>query len=197
MRLIALEELTAPCPPSAVCLGTFDGVHLGHRELLRCTAEAADREGLIPAVYTFDVPPASVLGEGRAAVLTEVQEKAALMAECGIERVVYSRFDWQVAQQSAENFFEQVLCGKLNARHVVIGFHYRFGCRAQGDAALMERLCREKGMGITVVPPVRLESGLLVSSSAIRDSLARGDRSLAEKMLNRPLSPREEALLGG
>jgi len=197
MHLIKLEEYAAPAREAAVCLGTFDGVHLGHQALLRATAEAAAREGLLPCAYTFDVPPASVLGSGKAEVLTGIAEKAALMAGCGIDTVIYSHFDAAVAARSAEWFFDELLLRRLRARHVIIGFHYHFGQFARGDAEMMRAFCARQGVGITVVPPVCLPDGQLVSSSAIRESLLKGDRRRAEEMLNRPLSPREEALLGG
>lgn len=197
MRLMKLEELPRAVPPGAVCLGTFDGVHLGHQALLKATARAAREEGLIPCAYTFDVPPACVLGKTRAEVLTPIDEKAALMGRYGVDTVVYSRFDREVAARTAEWFFEELLLRRLNARHIVIGFHYHFGQYARGDAELMGRWCRERGIALTVVPPVCLPDGQLISSSAIRESLARGDRRRAETMLNRPLSAREEVLLGG
>ncbi len=197
MRLIELETLRSPLQPAAVCLGTFDGVHLGHQALLDATVKAAEKQGLLPCAYTFDVPPAAVLGRTETVVLTPIGEKAALMARFGVETVIYSHFDRQAAARTAESFFEDLLLGMLNARHVVIGFHYHFGQKARGDAELMRMYCERRGIGITVVPPVRTAEGELVSSSAIRESLLAGDRLKAETMLNRPLSDREEALLGG
>jgi len=197
MGLIRLEDYPPAAPPAAVCLGTFDGVHLGHRALLRETCRAAGEKGLLPCVYTFDMPPASVLGLSRAEVLTPIAQKAALMAECGIDTVVYSHFSAEVAACTAEQFFEELLLRRLNARHIVIGFHYHFGQFARGDAQLMRSWCEESGIGVTVVPPVLMPDGQLVSSSAIRQYLKNGDRRRAEEMLNRPLSAWEEALLGG
>ena len=197
MHLMELEALKAPMPPAAVCLGTFDGVHLGHRALLAATVEAARRQGLVPCAYTFDVPPAAVLGKTRVQVLTPIEEKAALMAQCGVDTVIYSHFDERVAARSAQSFFEDLLLKQLSARHIVIGFHYHFGRCAQGDADMMRRCCEKSGVGLTVVPPVRLPDGELISSSAIRARLLAGNREQAEMMLNRPLSAREETLLGG
>ena len=197
MRLITLNQCAPPRPPAAVALGTFDGVHLGHRALLAATAEAAREKGLLPCAFTFDVPPASVLGHKPCPVLTDLETKAALMGDCGIDTVISSPFDAGVAARTAEEFFHGLLLGTLNARHIVIGFHYHFGRFAQGDAQMMERFCRENGIGLTVVPPVCLPDGQLVSSSAIRACLAENNRPRAEEMLNRPLTPREEALLGG
>ena len=197
MRLITLSQCVPPRPPAAVALGTFDGVHLGHQALLNATAEAARKKGLLPCAFTFDVPPASVLGHQPCRVLTDIETKAALMGRCGIDTVISSPFDDGVASHTAEAFFHGLLLGTLNARHIVIGFHYHFGRFAQGDAQLMERFCREAGVGLTVVPPVCLEDGQLVSSSAIRAYLAENNRQREEEMLTRPLTPREEALLGG
>ena len=190
MQLINLRDLPPDRPPAAVCLGTFDGVHLGHQALLTATAEAARRQNLTPCAYTFDVPPAAVLGHTPAEVLTPIAEKAALMGAYGVDTVVYSHFDAAVAAHEAEWFFEELLLGRLNA-------HYHFGRFARGDAELMRSFCKEKDIGLTVVPPVCLPEGTLVSSSAIREALSRGDRRTAETMLNRPLSQREEVLLGG
>ena len=138
-----------------------------------------------------------MLGKGRVSVLTPIAEKAALMAGCGIDTVVYSHFDALVAAQPAEDFFHTLLLRQLKARHIVIGFHYHFGQFARGDAQLMRQFCQEAGIALTVVPPVRTAEGELISSSAIRQSLAAGDRAQAETMLNRALSAGEEALLGG
>ncbi|MBQ9197143.1 MAG: FAD synthetase family protein [Clostridia bacterium] len=197
MRLISLSDCAPPMPPAAVALGTFDGVHLGHRALLAATVRAAGEKGLTPCAFTFETPPAGVLGSKPCPVLTDLEEKAALMGECGVDTVISSPFTPEIAARSPEEFFRELLLERLNARHIVIGFHYHFGRRARGDARLMKQLCREAGIGLTVVPPVCLPDGQLVSSSAIRASLAENNRRRAEEMLNRPLSPREEALLGG
>ncbi|MBQ7455878.1 MAG: FAD synthetase family protein [Clostridia bacterium] len=197
MPLIELGSFSPPPSGCAVCLGTFDGVHLGHQALLRETARAAREKGLLPCAYTFDMPPAGVLGGRRTEVLTEIGEKADLMAAHGVTTCVYSLFDERVAACGAEEFFEQTLLRKLNARFVVIGFHYRFGRFARGDALLMRALCEKAGIGLTVVPPVCLADGQVISSTAIRACLLRGDRRGAETMLNRPLTAREEGLLGG
>lgn len=81
-------------------------MHLGHQVLARQTVQAARQEGLIPCAYTFDVPPASVLGAGKEDILTDIHQKAALLGACGIDTVVYSRFNRHVAQESAEEFFD-------------------------------------------------------------------------------------------
>lgn len=196
MRLIRLDEGVSLSCDTAVCLGTFDGVHLGHQALARQTVQAARDEGLLPCAYTFDVPPASVLGKGKEDILTDIRCKASLLGSCGIELVAYNCFDRHIAAQSAADFFD-MLRTRLRARHIVIGFHYHFGCLAQGDAALMQALCRSAGIRLTVVPPVTTAQGEIVSSTAIRALLRAGDRVGAQTMLNRTLTEGEERLLGG
>ena len=198
MNLYRLEDMAALEGETAVCLGTFDGVHLGHQALVSQTVAAAREQGLIPCAYTFDLPPASVFSKGKSlTMLSTLEQKASLLAQHGIERVAYSHFDMSVAQQSAEEFFEDILLNKLKARHIVIGFHYHFGQKARGDAQYMRSLCEKAGIGLSVVPPVKLPTGELVSSTAIREYLREGDRAGAQRMLNRTLSEREEQLLGG
>lgn len=198
MNLFRLEELVDFSGETAVCLGTFDGVHLGHQALVSQTVSTARAQGLIPCAYTFDLPPASVFARaGNIRVLSTLEEKATLLHDHGIELVAYSHFDMSVAGKSAEQFFEDILIKTLKARHVVIGFHYHFGQFAKGDAQYMRTLCDKAGIGLSVVPPVRMPGGELVSSTAIREYLRTGDRAGAQRMLNRTLSAREEELLGG
>ena len=198
MSLIRLEDIAALSGETAVCLGTFDGVHLGHQALVSQTVTAARAQGLIPCAYTFDLPPASVFARsGNVQVLSTLEEKAQLLHQHGIELVAYSHFDQTVAGKTAEEFFEDILVKTLRARHIVIGFHYHFGQKARGDAQYMRTLCEKAGIGLSVVPPVRMPGGELVSSTAIREFLRTGDRAGAQRMLNRTLSEREEELLGG
>lgn len=198
MDLIRLSDIAPASGDTVVCLGTFDGVHIGHQALARRTADIAAQKGLIPCACTFDRPPTALLTpEDAPGMLTDIREKAALLAKFGIARVVYSPFDVAMAAMPAQWFFEDVLRGRLHAQHVVIGFHYRFGRCAQGDAALMRALCHQSGIALDVLPPVCTEYGEVVSSTAIRQCLRQGDRISAEKMLDRPLSHRETQLLGG
>ncbi len=198
MSLIRLEDIAALSGETAVCLGTFDGVHLGHQALISQTVAAARAQGLIPCAYTFDLPPASVFARaGNVQVLSTLEEKAQLLHRHGIELVAYSHFDRSVAEKSARAFFEDILVNTLHARHIVIGFHYHFGQKARGDAQYMRTLCEKAGVGLSVVPTVRMPGGELVSSTAIREYLRTGDRAGAQRMLNRTLSEREEELLGG
>ncbi len=187
MGLICLSDFSAPKQGTAVCLGTFDGVHKGHQVLVKATLEAAKKNDFIPCAYTFDIPPARLFHSGSAEVLTELPEKAELLQAYGIEEVVYSRFTKELSVLPPQGFFEEILLNRLNAKHLVIGFHYRFGSRAVGGAEELRTYCAQAGIGLTVIEPVRLPNGELISSTAIRALLQNGDEKAAFDMLGHSL----------
>ncbi len=195
VSILTPDSLPADFGPSAVCLGTFDGVHRGHRALIGACLKTADEKGLMPCAYTFDFPPAAVLSGRKVPLLSSIEEKAQLMALCGMSTVIWSHFDESISGRSAEDFFQDLLLEKLHARHIVIGFHYHFGRKAEGNADRMRQLCALHGIGLTVVPPVTLPSGEVISSTAVRAALLEGNRARAAELLGRPLTPQEEALL--
>ena len=192
MSLICLSDFSAPKQGTTVCLGTFDGVHKGHQALVKATLEAAKKNAFIPCAYTFDIPPARLFHAGSAEVLTELPEKAALLQAYGIEEVVYSRFTKDLAALPPQAFFEEILLHRLNAKHLVIGFHYRFGSRAAGGADELKIYCEQAGIGLTVIEPVRLPNGELISSTAIRALLQKGDEQAALDMLGHSLKMMEK-----
>ena len=169
---------------SVVCLGFFDGVHRGHLSLLQAAAEIAREKGLIVCAHTFDRAP----GEKDFA-LTTLEERQALLRAAGADRVAVSAFDEEMRHMSGDDFFRRIVLGSLNARHVVCGDDHRFGYRGGWGVKELQALCENAGIGLTVVPPISLPDGTRVSSTAIRKAILAGNASLAEEMLNRPLSP--------
>ncbi len=197
MSLIFLTEDTHIPDPLCLCLGTFDGVHLGHQALIRTCVGRAKEKGLIPAAFVFVRPPALTLRANADPVLTEMTDKQLLLEKAGIERVLCTDFDARFSNYSYRDFFERFIVRQMNAKHVVVGFHYRFGRHAEGNASILAQLCETEGISIDVVPPVKTNSGLLISSTAIRRFIIQGNRRAAEEMLGRKLLPHEEKLLGG
>ncbi len=198
MALVRLDETPDIMPPSAICLGTFDGVHLGHRALISATVKAAAEKKLLPAAFTFELPPAFCFRpDADETVLTAIREKTDMMEACGISRVYYPTDAREVLQMSCKDFFERILLDQLHARHVVIGFHYTFGRGASGNAETMRSFCAEAGVGLDVIGPVYSGQGILISSTAIRHALRQGERKTAESMLGYELTAREISLLGG
>jgi riboflavin kinase / FMN adenylyltransferase len=157
--------------PRAVAIGTFDGVHLGHRRVL----EAARATGIASAVVTFDPHPRIALGYD-VALLTTLERRLELIDELGIEEALVVQFDLDLAQLGPEEFVEAVL-RPLGTEIVVAGANFRFGQGRSGDLALLERL----GFEVRSVP---LVEG--VSSSTIRDLLRAGEVERAARLLGRP-----------
>ncbi|NLM86356.1 MAG: FAD synthetase family protein [Clostridiales bacterium] len=191
MRVYQVEQMEGIFDtPTVICLGVFDGVHLGHQRLIQEALEVARRQDLLAMVHTYDVLPAQVIyPDRRIQALTSLEERTALIEAAGIEDIAVNAFTSQLQKASGAAFFQEVLRGKLNARHLVVGFNHRFGFRGDTDVHTLEDLCKQAGIGLSVIQPVRTREGNLVSSSAIRSALLLDDVELAEEMLGRPLSP--------
>jgi riboflavin kinase/FMN adenylyltransferase len=173
-------------PPSAVAVGNFDGVHRGHQALVTAAVARARATGGPSLVLTFDPHPAHVLRPGGApAALTTLEQKEELLAGLGVDRLAVLPFDGALAGLSPEAFARTVLRETLGARDVVVGESFRFGHRRAGDARTLASLGAELGFGVHAVPPV-LEGGSPVSSSRVRDELARGRVGAAAALLGRP-----------
>jgi len=186
MRTIrGLESYPPDAGPSAVALGAFDGIHLGHRAILGRAVELARARGLEALACTFDPHPMQVLQPARAPLpVTTLADRLALIGETGIATTVVIPFTRHVAAMEPEAFVERVLLGVLRAREVVVGFNHRFGRAARGDARLLEGLGARLGFGVHVVPPTTVD-GVTVSSSEIRAVLGQGDLARAARLLGR------------
>ena len=186
MRIVrGLPPVPPDARPSAVALGVFDGVHLGHRAILG-TAVAHGREAGMPAVAcTFDPHPMEVLQPGRAPLpITTLDERLALIEGCGMDAAVVLPFTPQLAAMEPEAFVEDVLVTRLRAREVVVGFNHRFGRGARGDVVMLRRLGERLGFRAHVAEPWMVE-GIAVSSTEIRAALQRGDLDAAARLLGR------------
>jgi riboflavin kinase/FMN adenylyltransferase len=173
MRVVPLTD--AARRPRRVAVGTFDGVHLGHREVIA----GAD------TVLTFEPHPLSVVAPAATPrLLTTLDRKAELVAELGVEELVVVGFDASFAARSAQSFVDDVLVGALGATHVSVGENFRFGHRAQGDTALLQA---DDRFGTRVVPLLEAE-GEVVSSSHIRGLLLAGEVDEADRLLGAPFT---------
>jgi riboflavin kinase / FMN adenylyltransferase len=156
----------------AVAVGSFDGVHRGHRAVF----DAVRETGLVPTVVTFDPHPRIALGN-KVELLTTLERRLELIADAGIEDILVAAFTPELQQLTPEDFAARYLHA-IGVEVVVAGADFRFGVRRSGDLALLERL----GFAVLVVPDV---PG--VSSSAIRTTLVDGDVVAAAHMLGRPV----------
>lgn len=169
-----------------IALGTFDGVHLGHQTVLEIAQTIAMVEKLTACAVSFLNHPLSVVGNGAPGLLTLPAEKALYASRCGIAQMQLMPFTKEFAAMEAEDFV-RMLVQEYRAKHIVVGDNYRFGAKGAGDIALLDKLSREMGYVLHVVPKVQV-AGMDVSSSAIRKLLSEGDVRRAAVLLGRAYS---------
>jgi riboflavin kinase / FMN adenylyltransferase len=179
-----------------VTIGAYDGVHLGHRALLCDLSDRAAAEGLSTVVVTFDRHPASVVRPDSAPKqLTSLEQKLELLAECGIDRTLVVPFDEARADESAEEFVQEVLVDQLGARLVVVGEDFHFGHGRKGNVELLRRLGAEHGFEVVGVG-LTGDGADAVSSTRIRALLGEGDVAAAARLLGRPHEVRGPVVRG-
>jgi riboflavin kinase / FMN adenylyltransferase len=173
---------------TAVTIGNFDGVHLGHRQILSKLCDRARLEDLTSAVLTFHPHPARVLRPAEAPELLEtLDQRLASIAALGIDAVLVAHFDVALANLSPGDFADRYLVNAMHARVVLIGDNFRFGHKQAGDAKLLTELGGKRGFEVEKVPQVTID-GAVVSSSAIRNAVRSGKVENARRMLGRPFS---------
>ncbi|MCM0677925.1 bifunctional riboflavin kinase/FAD synthetase [Micromonospora phytophila] len=171
---------------SVVTIGVFDGVHKGHQATIGHAVARARELGVKSVVVTFDPHPAEVVRPGsHPAVLTEPARKAELIEALGVDVLCVVPFTPEFSRLPAEAFVHDVLVEHLHAALVVVGDNFRFGHRAAGDVALLERLGRTFGFGVEGAPLVA-EDGTVFSSTYIRSCVDAGDVGAAAAALGRP-----------
>lgn len=181
----SLENLPAELDGTSITIGKFDGIHLGHQQLIAETIESAEEHSLVPTVITFDRHPFSLLDPAaEPAPLIGQHQKHFLLQEAGIELVLNMPFDDQLASLSAKDFISRILVDSLHAKIVVVGEGFRFGANQQGDVDLLRELGQELGFVVRVIPHFEVD-GEVVSTSRIRNLLLEGNVSLAAKLLGR------------
>jgi riboflavin kinase/FMN adenylyltransferase len=184
------KEIPAGLPESSVTIGKFDGIHLGHQQLIAETIESAEEHSLIPVVVTFDRHPHSILSPGtEPQALIGPMQKAELLEEAGIELVLNLPFDEYLSKLTPEQFVKTVLVDSLKARIVTIGEGFRFGVDQQGDVETLRNLGVQLGFMVKVIPNY-LVDGEVVSTSKIRSLLLEGNVVTAAKLLGRLHSTR-------
>lgn len=168
-------------------IGTFDGVHLGHQEILSSLVNGAQEAGMLPVVLTFFPHPAFVLGKRQAPLyLTHPAARARLLAEAGVAVVITHPFSHETAAMSAEAFLQKIR-HHIQFQHLVIGHDFAFGQGRTGNESFLRGRGRMDGFTLDVLQPVWVD-GALVSSSRIRQALAEGEVAAARQLLGRPFA---------
>jgi riboflavin kinase/FMN adenylyltransferase len=186
----SVEEIPAGFGPSVAAIGNFDGMHLGHQEILSAVVREARALGVRSVAITFDPHPERFLRPAKAPrLLTTMDERVKLLATTGIDTVVVLPFDAELAGLTAKEFVQRILVGDLRVCSLHEGGNFHFGHQAQAGVEELREFGAGFGFAVHVHSPVHVR-GLEVSSSAIRALVAAGDMRSARWMLGRPFAVR-------
>ena len=166
-----------------VTIGNFDGVHRGHRLLLKRLKEKAQENGWFSLVVTFREHPAGFLRQGAPLLLTTVEERSAVFSDLGLDGCLVLDFNRELASMAPEEFLTMVK--DWGAQGFIVGYDFRFGAGAAGGTGEILEVCRRHGLLGEVIPPVKMGKEI-VSSSRIRELLLAGELAKANLMLDRP-----------
>ena len=174
---------------TVVTVGTFDGVHRGHLDVIRRLVDQAKDRNLPSLLVSFDPHPLEVVNPAAAPpLLTTSEEKLEVIAETGVEYFALVPFTHDLAQYGAEEFVDRVLRARFRMSELLIGYDHGFGHRRAGNVDVLKSLGAERGFRVDVVDPVSLGDGQHVSSTSIRRAVAGGDLERAAEGLGRPYS---------
>ncbi|MFO1476794.1 MAG: bifunctional riboflavin kinase/FAD synthetase [Verrucomicrobiota bacterium] len=187
MRLLQhAAELNAGNRGASAAIGVFDGVHLGHREIVRCTVEAARELDAEAVVVTFDRHPNAVVAPDRVPPrIGTLESRLESLAALGVDAVLLIRFDAEFSRQSGEAFIRSLAAGFGRIRNLCVGADFTFGHRRSGNLALLESLGVSMGFRVQGLAPVTVD-GAPVSSTRIRELIRAGDLPGAGRLLGRP-----------
>lgn len=183
-------------PPTAVALGNFDGVHLGHQQLIRETVDRARQEGIRSAVFTFSNHPRDLLPrEKKVKNILYKNEKRQIIEALGVDILFDIPFTKAIMTMEPVEFINKLLLEKLHMKAAVCGFNYRFGYKAQGNPDVLRNVGMEKDFEVVEIPPYRI-NGNIVSSSLIRTLIASGQVEKCEMYMGRNYAIGGEVVVG-
>ncbi len=191
-----IQGLSRSLVHPVLTIGNFDGVHLGHREIIKAALTQAHTRGGVAVAYTFRPHPQVALKpDSSLQLLTTYDEKLRLLGEAGIDLVIEEPFSREFSNVRPEQFFNDVILRRLSAEAIAVGYDFGFGNQRQGTLEGLESFCRQSGVELTVVPPHRI-GGEVVSSSRIRQHLLAGDIEAANRLLGREFEYRGVVIRG-
>ena len=192
----SLAEVPQDFGPSALTIGNFDGVHYGHRQILRRLVALAQQRNWKASVLTFDPHPTCVVAPERAPrLLTTPDRRVELMREEGVEQILILPFTREISRWTPEEFVRQLLVARLGARAILVGANFRFGNRQSGNVAVLADLGRRLGFETEAIPPVSCR-GRVVSSTVIREAIVAGRVALAARLLQHAYGLEGEVVKG-
>jgi riboflavin kinase/FMN adenylyltransferase len=180
---------------TVLTLGTFDGIHLGHKKIIDAVVEKASVNGGRSLLITFDPHPRNVLSGNSIKLLNSTVEKLEILKSLNIDDVLVINFTKEFSQLSSEEFFKSYIIDKIGIREIVVGYDHHFGKGRGGDEHTLKELGLKYGFSVAKVDAVSID-GINVSSSKIRNALAEGDIKTANKLLGRNYSFRGVVIKG-
>ncbi len=185
MKIFNIQDLNFDFANSVLTVGSFDGIHLGHRKLMEITKEAASKFNSVSVVLTFHPHPLKVLKPDRKVhLITTFEKKTELIREIGIDYLIYITFTTEFSRMNPEDFVKEIIYKKLKPLRIIVGHDFGFGSGKTGNTSLLEKLGVELNFDLIVVSPVKLEEEV-VSSTVIRKLVLLGDVSKVSKFLGR------------
>jgi riboflavin kinase/FMN adenylyltransferase len=190
------RSIRPPLSGSVVAIGTFDGVHIGHRALIDRAVENAHRQGVPAVVYTFHPHPAKVLAPNKAPpLLMTLEERARAIEELGVDQLVIEPFDAAFSQVDADDWVQRYLLEALRPKSVIVGFNFSYGRGRGGDPRHLTAAGARLGFHVETIGSVQLD-GEVVSSTTIRARIQSGDVEHAARMLGRRYALRGRVEVG-
>jgi len=167
-----------------IALGNFDGVHLGHKVLLKETINLANKYNTLSGVMTFNPHPKQFFQPDNIFFqLTDSKQKAEIISKIGIGALYEIKFNEQLSKMSPQDFVKEVLIKGLNVKHLVVGWNFKFGSRRIGNTTILKEICDSNNIGLTIIDPETDNINTLYSSSRIREDIANGYVGLVRKTL--------------
>ncbi len=168
-----------------ITLGTFDGIHLGHKEIIEAVVQKATEFGGRSLLITFSPHPRKVIpGGNKIKLLSTLSEKKKIIETFGMDNLLVIQFTKEFSQQTPEEFVDKYLINGIGVKEIVIGYDHHFGKGRGGDIEILKKKGEEIGFGVTAVPEYKIDD-IIVSSTKIRKALIAGDIVNANKMLGR------------
>ena len=182
--IYGIDEFAKHCKcATCVAVGTFDGLHLGHRFIVEQLVDTAKIHNLKSVILTFDPHPRKVLFPERGLnLILSPEEKVEVLSTTGIDYLVVHRFDKNFASINSEDFMNKVMVGKLGMRHLVSGFNNHFGCDRMGDVEVLKQYGKRFGFEVSRLDAAML-NGISASSTSVRNALLEGDVETAASIL--------------
>jgi len=170
--------------PMALCIGKFDGVHLGHQDLLKATVQAAKKLNVTTAALVFYPHPLEYFTQQKVIMLTNLKDRCKLLKNYGVDEVFFVKFNAQLANLSANDFLQKVLLDKMQAQVIVVGDDFRFGAKKTGNVSLLKRWGNDNNIEIAAIAQ-RLYKNQRISTSWCRELLEKNDNLALTQLLGR------------